>query len=146
MWATQHANQAWVTLRAPRVMFFDLVRSDLRYSKAYHQCLGLCQSSASSMRIESFRKMPQGRWNHVENGFRSRMSFQFEELISPAQREIKRHLNPACRCALSSFHQGWSDLKLAEPSLEMRGPPEFAWALKTRAYFCSMSSLDTKCP
>ena len=60
MWATQQANQAWVTLRASRVVFSDLVRSDLRYSKAYHQCLGMCRSPVSSVCIESFRNMPQG--------------------------------------------------------------------------------------
>ena len=118
-------------------MSFALVQSDLRYSRAYCQCLGLCQSSASSVCIESFRKMLPDRWKQVDHGSRRRMSLQFEELINPAQREIKRHLNPACRCALSSFYQGWSDLKLKESSLGKRCPPEFTWALKTGVLNCS---------
>ena len=57
------ANQAWVTLKVSWVMFSDLVRSDLPYSKAYFQSLGICQSPASSVCIESFREMPPGREN-----------------------------------------------------------------------------------
>ena len=77
-----------------------------------------------------FCKMPPGRWKQVDHGFRSRKVHQFEELISPAYREIKRHLNPAYTCALSSVHQSWRDLKLIATRLGMRDAPDLTWALK----------------
>jgi hypothetical protein len=145
-WTTIHVNKRGSTLRLSDLLFSGLVQSDLRYSRAYSWCFGLCKSSASSVCIERFRKMLPDRWKQVDHGSRSRMSFQFEELISPAQREIKEHLNHACRRAFSSFHQGWSDLKLVESSLGKRDAPNIAWALKTRDFKCQTSSFALRVP
>ena len=49
-----------------------------------------------------------------------------EELISPAYRVIKRHLDPACQCATISFPRVRSDLKLMESTSEMRDAPDLA--------------------
>jgi len=93
-WATQQVNQAWVTLWVSRVVFLGLVRSDLRYLKAYYQCLGIRKSSVSSVCIDFFRKMFPGRWKDVHHGFRSKIDYIVRRIDQPCLQGNQKTFKP----------------------------------------------------
>ena len=68
-------NKRGSTLRVSDLLFFYLVQSDLRYSRAYCKCLGICKSSASSVPIDKNRKTLRDRRKHVDHGSRSKINF-----------------------------------------------------------------------
>ena len=99
-------NKRGSTLRFSDVLFFGLVQSDLRYSKAHCQCLGMCQSSASSVCIAKFQKNHLSRLRGADVGFPAKYDGFLGKLTKALSHTVKRHSNPDCRCALSSLHQG----------------------------------------
>jgi len=86
-------------------MFFGLVQSDLRYSKNYYHCLGICKSSASSVRIEKVKNL-LNRLRGADVGFPAKYNGFLDELTKDLSHTTKRHLNHTFQRALSSFHQG----------------------------------------
>jgi hypothetical protein len=78
------------------------------------------------VRIENFGKSSQINEKTSDIASAVELPIFPEELISPAYRVIKRHLNPAYQCAIISFPPVRSDLKLMESTLEMRDAPDIA--------------------
>jgi len=110
-------NKRGSTLRLSDLLFFGVVQSDLRHSKAYCHCLGMCQSSTSPVCFEKFQKNLLSRLRGVDVGIPAKYYGLQDELIRALSQTVKIHLNSACRCNLSSFHQEWIDLKLVESRL-----------------------------